>query len=365
MPLYDESSERLDALRFPLIVGIVFLHAYGSTVSLEGGRVAGVAAAGPAVDFIREFVSQGLARTAVPAFFLISGYLFFADVSWSPRTYTDKLKRRTRSLLVPMVIWNLAVLGLLAVAQTSPLLRGYFSGANSPIAEYTAWQYLRAVFGIGQMPIAYQFWFIRDLMVLAVLTPLVWLGVRYARWPVLAILAGCWVFDIWPLFAPSSEATLFFVAGAAIAVGRASLFYLDRWGAFIAAVYAVLLVADTLLTGSPVHHYLHKGEIVAGVAAVLFATGCVVLHPGLKRVLLGLSGAAFFVFAAHEPALTIVRKMTYKVLAPSSPLMLLALYLLLPTLVIAALLLVWILLARFAPRFVGIVTGSRSGKGLA
>ena len=66
-------SSRLKALRFPLIVGVVFIHAYATKVLLEGGRQVGTEQVGFAVSFVRNLISQGIARVAVPMFFLMSG----------------------------------------------------------------------------------------------------------------------------------------------------------------------------------------------------------------------------------------------------------------------------------------------------
>ena len=77
--LDSESSLRLNLLRFPLVVLVVFLHAYSSTVGFSDGEI-GVSHSMFIVDLVRNFVSRGVATIAVPVFFLMSGYLFFAGL---------------------------------------------------------------------------------------------------------------------------------------------------------------------------------------------------------------------------------------------------------------------------------------------
>jgi len=60
MKLDINSSERLQLLRFPLIVGIVFIHAYSTTVGLSVGEI-GVAQTSLSSDLVRNFISQGIA----------------------------------------------------------------------------------------------------------------------------------------------------------------------------------------------------------------------------------------------------------------------------------------------------------------
>ena len=77
----ETSSLRLKLLRFPPIIGVVYIHAYFTAITFSHGTI-GTEDLNPATDFIRVLVSQGLARIAVPLFFLMAGYLFFANFRW-------------------------------------------------------------------------------------------------------------------------------------------------------------------------------------------------------------------------------------------------------------------------------------------
>ena len=103
------TSSTISALRFPLTVGVVFIH---FNVLSDNLAVRGT---GNAEHFPTWLVcmfnlfSEVLPRIAVPLFFIISGYLFFRS-GFMIRTYTDKLRRRVRTLLVPYILWNLLYL---------------------------------------------------------------------------------------------------------------------------------------------------------------------------------------------------------------------------------------------------------------
>ena len=97
MKLDPASSERLALLRFPLILGVVFIHAYGSVVAFDNGATAvGAAQSAPAVTFVQDLVSQGLARVAVPLFFWMSGFFFFLDSAGTWTEYRAKLRARIK-----------------------------------------------------------------------------------------------------------------------------------------------------------------------------------------------------------------------------------------------------------------------------
>jgi hypothetical protein len=74
-----------------------------------------------------------------------------------------------------------------------------------------------------------------------------------------------------------------------------------------------------------------------------------------------MGGASFFVFAAHEPLMEIIRRLSYKFLMPTGGAEVMALYFLIPLFVIALLVVLHGYLLRIMPSFLGFITG-RSGR---
>ncbi len=84
MTLNKITSERLSLLRFPLIVGVVFIHAnveYSGIIIDQQSWFS---------DFFRTIISRGIARISVPIFFLMSGFFFFLGFSWTLDKYKKK-----------------------------------------------------------------------------------------------------------------------------------------------------------------------------------------------------------------------------------------------------------------------------------
>lgn len=353
-----ESSLRLNLLRFPLIVGVVFIHAYSTTVGLAGGEI-GVSQPNFFADFVRNFISQGIARVAVPLFFLMSGYLFFAGFEWSKKNYVAKLKSRIKTLLIPFLFWNIATLLVIALAQVIPATKIFFSGNNQLITTSSVFDYFNAIIGFTRYPVAYQFWFIRDLIILVLLTPLINVVIRFVPLPFLSLILFYWLMGGWPASAPSSEALLFFSAGAYLGSAKKSLFCFDKFGLVVVGLYLTVVVVDTISINQLFNPYLHKFGVVLGVFGALFSTKLVAQNDKLKLLFVRLSGVSFFVYAVHEPLLTIVRKIFYKILLPESSFTILFLYFLVPTITITFAVATYRGLARVAPRFISIVTGGR------
>ncbi len=353
-----ESSQRLGVLRFPLIVGVVFIHNVDAIVMFEHGSI-GVASDNIVATFIRNLISQGIARTAVPLFFLISGYFFFRGFQSVRLDYLNRMKSRVRTLLIPFIFWNVLTLIIIAVAQLLPSTRLFMSGNIARIDSFDFYDYINAIFGITRMPIALQFWFIRDLMILAILAPVIYFFIVRLPMIFIGLLAVCWFTGVWPISIPSSDAALFFSIGATVAYKHKSLFMMDKQILIIVPAYFFTLVADVLTIGADWNQYLHKISIVLGVISVLCFSKMVVLNSRLKEMLLGLSGASFFVFAAHEPSLLIAKKFVFKLVQPSSSFSILALYFLIPISLIVLLVGVYRVCARKFPSVTRVITGGR------
>ena len=358
MRIDKDTSERLNLLRFPLIVGVVFIHAYGTDVSFSNESI-GVAQCSWFSNFIRELVSQGFARIAVPLFFLMSGYLFFLEFQWSQDEYKKKLLSRVNTLLIPFIFWNFFMLLLLYVAQSLPATQNYFSGKNAPISSFGLYDYFNTLLGIDRSPISYQFWFIRDLMIMVLLVPIVQLIFKTIPAIFLGIISVLWFFQLWPIYIPSSEAFLFFYIGAFLAVSKQSLFKMDKYGSVILFLYSIILLADALTKCNALNGYIHRIGILLGIASALYATKFVLNNGTLRSFFLWSASCSFFVYAVHEPLLTIFKKIAYKLLTPSTDIIVLVLYFSIPVFVITISILAYMGLKSLTPKFLSIVSGGR------
>ncbi|ABM03015.1 hypothetical protein Ping_1180 [Psychromonas ingrahamii 37] len=360
MKLDRFSSERLDIIRFPLIVGVIFIHAIGSSVKLKNSNT-GIEQIGFISEFIQAFISNGLARIAVPLFFLISGYLFFLAFTWSLEKYQSKVKSRLRTLVIPFLFWNAICILVFFIAQSIPSTSVFFSGSNQYIATYNVFDFFNNLLGLNKSPISYQFWFIRDLIVMVILAPLFLLILNNKNIStfVFACLFTLWFIGFWPIYVPSLAAFFFFYAGAYFSNMKFDLFSIDRYGKVISSIYLIILVTDSLTKGEVYSSYIHKIGIVFGIMTALYLSKYALQSTVAKNVLLKLSHYSFFVFAVHEPILTILKKIIYKLIVPTSDLAVTSIYLSIPIAVILISLAAYKVLSMAIPKTLNIVTGGR------
>jgi len=127
----------------PLIVLITFAHSYSGVRAGWSLWDSGW----DTYEVLKLVVSETMVKVAMPTFFVMSGYLFFVNVTeWNAKTYWSKLRRRVKKLLIPYIIWNIAM----AVKLQTFSLSIFIEPANMPL------------------------WFLRDLMIVSLLTPIIY-----------------------------------------------------------------------------------------------------------------------------------------------------------------------------------------------
>ena len=131
---------------------------------------------------------EGVARLAVPSFFMLSGYFVARHLpDLTLRSYGVLLLKKAKTLLVPYVTMNLAFWMLAA-------LSGVFAAQVSGGGKDMVWGLRQIVEAIGlpgvSQPINFALWFLRCLMYFMVLLPVVGCIVLQGRKWAIALVAG-------------------------------------------------------------------------------------------------------------------------------------------------------------------------------
>ena len=106
-----------------------------------------------------------IANTGNAMFMIIAGYLLFVKAD----PWTVNLKKKVRTLLIPMVLWNLVWIAAEALGHHFMPLR------FDDVLSWNAGTWLVSLFGIPFLkdPYYMPFWFLTDLFALNVLSPLI------------------------------------------------------------------------------------------------------------------------------------------------------------------------------------------------
>lgn len=345
------SFERLAAIRLPLIVLVICYH------NESGGQFIANLQGSPVLQYVVNLIANGLGGIRVPVFFLIAGYVFFRNHEAGLRWFAEKIYSRVRSVLLPLILWSVFWLVVIALAQELPFMAKFFGGKSpwsAPVAGFSALRIFQAVLGETPHLFLYHLWFLRDLFILVLLTPLIYQAIRWTQGWVSVFLLLAWGAGLENGLV-SRDALFFFFMGCQLSMTRRSIFLADGLGPA-----AILCWLGLRLLGGELSAAVDKVWILCGVLATLYLSGCLAAAPRLAAFLRRSSRYSFFIFVAHEPALTILRRTYFRLLEPGTPLEIFTAYLLVVALTVAVLILVFCVAERLAPRVLQLVTGGRA-----
>lgn len=235
-------SDVFSQLRLPLVVLVTYAHSY----SFVAPGYSLMASGWDAYEVVKLLFSQSLVKVVVPVFFIMSGYLFFRNLqSWDTTGYLQKLRRRAVSLLLPYVVWN-----LLMALKLGTFRIQVFWAFWAEAGRQTDWLgHINLLTAPCNMPL----WFLRDLMVMTLLAPLLHVVLRrWGRWvvPLLALLflSGVGAFAVPGL---SVCSLFFFSLGAWVSLcGRSLTVEALRLEPYAYVLSALLLAAMLITYGS-------------------------------------------------------------------------------------------------------------------
>lgn len=374
-------SKTISYLRFPLTAGIVFIHfSLAKGLSIHGVKHG---LENPEwFFFLVNLISDVLSRIGVPLFFIISGFLFFYQKDFDGNVYKLKLKSRFKSLLIPYILWNVIAI----IWQLKCFLPG-ISSFFRPVEVHLSFVRIINTFlcnmdnsGIfvgststepttGLYPIDIPLWYVRDLMVMAVFSPIIyWLIKKTRQWFILTI-GFIWFFS--SIILPEGSyffiytgmfvtATFFFSLGAFYSINKENIVLCFRKIKYSPIVYVPIAIADALTKGLEFNFYIHKIGILIGVFAAIVVVSYL-LESNRIKVNSSLANSSFFIFALHSLFIEDIGKFAFIMLhiPENNPYAMLTLYFSVPIFSILVCLILYLLLRRNARGVCNLLTGGR------
>jgi len=292
----DPVEHRIAMLRFLMIFGVIVLHTPPYVPIAEIGS--------SPFEVLVAFFQHALFRATVPVLTFISGYLLFC--SGIDREPLVLLKKKSRSILLPFLFFNLSVLlGLVLLRE----LLGINAG-NVKLEDTQDW--LNAAFGLSGSPINYPLNFLRDLLALFIVAPLLGWLLRRAAWLGLLLVMVNFYFNLDGLFLLRDVMGPVFYIGGMAAVLKWNMRTLDR--------YAPLLLVMLLGACAYVIHFrVANTNLLRLVApALIWPAASLLAFSAFGNWLARMSRYSYFLFLAHAPLL-LVFSMVYKRFAAIVP----------------------------------------------
>ena len=330
-----EISRNITLLRYPAIVMVVMIHNVFEYAPLP-----------VFCKYFERFFSYSFPQVGVPIFFAASGYLLFHKAAFENASFTELIRRRFQSLVIPYIFWNAAVLAFYLLGPHLPGLGKFFLSGR--LSDYQWYDYFLRSFGITEYyPIAFQFWFIRNLVIFVLLYPVLLWAMRRINWQWMVLGAMAMLFlPKYPF-----EGLSYFLFGGIIAVNKLSLEGTRKYLPYLALCFAAGVALYTA------YLWPMRISLLCGVLICYHLVSWCAEHEKIKQTLMMLAPSSFFVFAAHGLFSGTLRRVLQKIFMPQSSLSLIFFYFLSLAITIAAMTALYFVLKKIAPKILKFTCG--------
>ena len=217
------------------------------------------------------------------------------------------------------------------------------------VYQFTTEEFIRSFYDYpGGQPICYHFWFLRDWMLAGIISPLIYVGVKWGRSYLMLLMVALYIYN--PSLYPYQAMLTFFSIGAGFAIHRYD--FVELAGKYIklsALLFGILVIVSSL-----------KPEY--GQNGISIITGAIVfiwLGSKFKLINRRLTGSVFFIYAFHAFPILVFNRAIVKILHPNGTLMWLGCYVVCFVMTLVLSLVFYIALKKFFPKLTTIITGGR------
>ncbi len=341
----------ISQLRFPLTIGVVMVHSNPIELYRDGGVMS--AADIESFGECMRFINCMFPASRIVVFFVIAGFLFFANARvLTMGVYKRKISARFVSLLIPFVLWNLIAV-MTRVTVKLVLNEG---GEALPYDEIFTLQGFYQVFAD---PILIPLWFLRNLIVFALLTPLIFMAIRRFRWFAVVAMVGFHYVDVSCLAGIG-----YFAFGAACGILCSGDFLVSRIDLLKYSIPVWILMSIFSYSFPPTG--LFVTELSSFMLVVSSAGGLIWISYKVDvPCMVSLARTSFFIFCAHGIFSPYIMKTLYLVMPKDGVVYAHVVFVLSLFLTTALTLVLFGLLSRCMPLLHGVLTGRRRFRILA
>ena len=253
---------------------------------------------------------------AVPAFFMLSSYLFFRNFTIDK--YKEKLIKRIHSLVIPYFIWSIIFWSCYALITVIPIfskliVQNDFSFAIIDILK-----------NIGLATYDPPIWFIRTLFQFVLITPIIYYTIK--KWNKYSLVIPI-VFIILNLIFKFSYAGItsllfwlpLFYVGAYMAINKKELIEREilitknrkTWIVLTAIIYICIVLINIFQDEKSVSYYLYR--IISPIFVWILLDYIKVKNINIKPWM----NDTFFIFCVHYPIITIIKRLLVKIIGTS------------------------------------------------
>lgn len=342
-------SDKIKVMSFLAIVVVLYIHAGLPYMEHPDGMM-------QVAMLAREIIARIIGDCAVPLFYTISGYLFFRHVD-SISGIWEKMKKRVKSLFVPFIIASIHVPLFYILIEQIPGVSNYINAEPflSVIGKMSIGAIICSLFydSGNTFPWAVHLWFLRDLIIIVALAPILFWSTRK-----IGVTALIGVFVLYLLFSKAYllYGMIWFLMG---------YFFLEKLSVYKSIWFPVFWLAfaicHSFTHGFEYWHVLKLVEISLGI--ITFWNLYDVVVPSTFTLdnckwLMTACGFTFFIYLYHDPEYHIIVK-GIPVLVGRNGWGFLLSFVLSPLIYIPLMIAIGTVLKKYTPRVYSLLTGGR------
>lgn len=295
--------------------------------------------------FLQYLLSGICGKLSVPIFLLISGYLFFREGSYvlTKELWISKLKKRISSLLVPYLLWNFI---------------GYIIYAIKVGFSFEDFFHSFWVIDIpgrsGSSPIDGPLWYVRNLMIMVVISPIIAYMIKFTKWYLILIMTILWIIQIPPFNKGIGIAFYFFSLGGYLRVFDYHVENLQRYAKYLILAYPIYVSYAFLMQSNSTCWDFQVG-LILGIGAIFSLTMHFIKYGnGNSKFVQILSETSFFIYCLHDLLLQFLKPFFSEILGTGD-----SAYISLIVVDIALCLGFFYVLKRISPKVTSLLMGGR------
>ena len=318
--------------------------------------------------FTEYLLANGLFRFRIPMLFIISGYLFALD---DVRPYGERMKKRLRTLGLPYLFWSAFALGFTFLLQQFPVTAQAVKtasidqlGDNRPYTEIGPGGLLLRWLLV---PVAFQLWFIRSLLLYNALYPVLLKAVTNVPKLFFAIAGFMWLSSA-PVPLIEGEGLLFFSLGILLQKKATGISVAPQWLSvkIWAPVFLITAFVKTYLAFQLGWNFqsfvtlslLHKLCVFSGLVTMWYGFDWLVRFCMNQKWFVWISAFAFIIYALHVPLVNYSTQLLFRYYHHMDNYRFLT-FILLSFTVILFCILLGALTRKLSPTFYSFITGGR------
>lgn len=350
-------SEVIKVLRFPLAVMVVYIH-YAPYVIVN--ILSLTSADKPIMTTLYTLFSFLVGSVAVPLFTAISGYLYFIKIgnNFSCNQYLEQTRKRIYTLAIPYLGW-IAITWIAGIIYNLIKTDASFSQLLSE-----TWQNLYSILWSG--PIYFPFYYIRELMILSLLAPVLHWLIKHTSYAWLAISLLLYLIIDDRFIGLSSRLLFYYSVGTFLGIRGYQELSVSRLIGYSSIL--VTLVASFLYITQPVYstwyNFSIKLFVMAFSVVLLFALQYTDTTKPLFAWCKKMGIYSFFIYSTHQIYLInfakgFEQRILTSLIAPIDDLVGILTYTTFPIAIVAILVAVYKIWAKVAPRSLSLLLGGR------